>query len=56
MIRSVLGNQVLRHNANQLLRKFPKLHHQLKLFAQNRGLIGGGAFASAAMGTSGSRQ
>ncbi len=50
MIRSVLGNQVLRHNANQLLRKFPKLHHQLKLFAQNRGLIGGGAFASAAMG------
>jgi glycosyltransferase involved in cell wall biosynthesis/SAM-dependent methyltransferase len=50
MIRSVLGNQLLRQNANQLLRKFPKLHHQLKLFAQHRGLIGGGVFAPSGTG------
>lgn len=50
MIRSVLGNQLLRQNANQLLRKFPKLHHQLKLFAQHRGLIGGGVFTPSGTG------
>ncbi len=50
MIRSVLGNQLLRQNANQLLRKFPRLHHQLKLFAQHRGLIGGGVFAPSGTG------
>jgi len=53
VIRSVLGNQALRHNANQLLRRFPKLHRHLKLFAQNRGLIGGGAFAAAGPGHQG---
>ncbi|MFT0521183.1 glycosyltransferase [Pseudomonas faucium] len=39
LLRSVLTNQTLRHNANQLLRRFPSLHHQLKLFAQHRGLL-----------------
>ncbi|QPN46784.1 glycosyltransferase [Priestia aryabhattai] len=39
VLKSVLANQALRHNANQLLRRFPKAHHQLKLFAQHRGLL-----------------
>nr|WP_314876147.1 glycosyltransferase [uncultured Pseudomonas sp.] len=39
VLKSVLANQTLRHSANQVLRKFPKAHHQLKLFAQHRGLL-----------------
>ncbi|MEB8057685.1 glycosyltransferase [Pseudomonas fulva] len=35
----VLRNPTLRTNANRLLRRFPGVHHRLKLFAQNRGLM-----------------
>lgn len=35
----VLHNPVLRNNANRMLRRFPGVHHRLKLFAQNRGLL-----------------
>lgn len=40
VLRSFLANQSLRHKANHVLRKFPKVHHHLKLFAQHRGLLG----------------
>lgn len=36
---AVLRNPTLRTNANRVLRRFPGVHHRLKLFAQNRGLL-----------------
>lgn len=38
----VLKNDSVRKHVNSVIRKFPGVHHQLKLFARNRGLIPGG--------------
>nr|GFB24096.1 hypothetical protein [Tanacetum cinerariifolium] len=46
-VGAVLANASVRKHANSVIRKFPAVHQQLKLFARNRGLIPGGPVTAA---------